>query len=912
MISRRRESLATRVFRAGLLWFPPRIRRAHGDEMVAMFETQWAKAGARGWPARLWLALRATSDLVTNGTAARFAALGSRKLGRPAKSVHAMGGRGTMGMHDVVLTIRRLARARLFVMVTLTTLTIGLGMFAVVYTAVDKVLLEPMPYPHAGDLYYVWRDYGPIRDQPRGALPGTDVLDLQAAGGVIEHVVALQAFLGGVFSSGGDEEAMEISAVVTSPGLFELLGVEPQLGRVFGPDDAGPGRPFTMVLTHELWTRLGADPGMVGREVSLNGRPHTIIGVLPREFDFVRADFNNPPQRADAYTNLRVNLTDPSPNLADYSVLMRVSRGTAPEAVAAAVEAVGRGVDERDFEGRGLRLYAAGLKADLVDEVRPALLVVGAAGVVLALMLLVNLASVLLARAAQREHEFAVSRAMGASRSATARGPLLEGVLLGLAGGAMGAIAGIWGTRTLVSLMPSDFPRREAILLDWSVGIAVVVVGGLLGALAAMAPARWATRTALPSLLASSSVRGGGGHGRMRRGMVVAQVALSLVLLNSGALVVMSLQRLLSADPGFRPEGVLTILVRTPPVFIPNAQVVEFQNRVAGAFATVPGVTRVSAAAALPLTEATTFEPTSIELPEAPGNTGDPARDAVLTDVIGVRAGYFEVMGMRLVAGRTFGESEAAAPEAVIDEAFAERFFPGVDPVGQALFRRPTAEGETRADRGPTVVGVVQQARIYDAHQDGRPQLYMRITNQFFQRPLYYVIATEGDPETLVPALRAALRGVDPRVAMGEPRTMEDIVASALLEERAGAVLLAAFGFGAVLLVIMGVFGVVAGSVTRRHHELAVRLTVGANPRQALGLIVRETVWLVGIGIAIGIPGIYAASGLLRGALIGVSPSDPFIVALVAVKLALATLATGYFAARRVLEIDPARVLQAG
>jgi putative ABC transport system permease protein len=879
--------------------------------MAAMFETEWAETRKRGRPALVRLALRATKDLVVNGTAARFASLGAQARGRRGRSTHRMWGGGDMGMHDVVLTIRRMARARLFVTVTLGTLTVGLGMFAVVYTTVEKVLLEPMPYSDAGDLYYVWRDYGTIRDQPRGALPGTDILDLQAAGGVIESVVALQPFLGGVFSAGEDADAMEISAVVTSPGLFEMLGVEPALGRVFGPDDAGPG-PFTMVLTHELWTRLGADPEIVGGDVSLNGRPHTVIGVLPSGFDFVRADANNPPQRADAYTNLRVSLTDPSPNLADYSALIRARPGTSPEIVGAAVEAVGGGVDARDFEGRGLRLYAVGLHADLVEDVRPALLMIGAAGVVLALMLMVNLASVLLARASQREHELAVSRAMGATRTATARGLLLEGTLLGLAGGGLGALAGIWGTRALVSLMPSDFPRREAVLLDWNVGLAVVGIGVLLGLLAATAPALWAARASLPSLLASSAVRGGGGHGRMRRGMIAAQIALSLVLLNSGASVVRSFERLLEADPGFRSEGVLTVLVRTPPVFIPNAQVIAFQDRVADAFANVPGVTRVSAAAALPLTELTTFEPTSIELPDAPGNTGDPERDAVLTDVIGVRAGYFEVMGMRLVAGRTFDASpQDAVPEAVIDESFARRFFPGQNPVGQPMVRRPTPEGETQPG-GPIIVGVVQQARIYDVHQDGRPQVYMRNSNQFFQRPLYYVIATERDPESLVPELRSALRSVDPRVAMGEPRTMDDIVASALRQERAGAVLISAFALGAVLLVTMGIFGVVAGSVTRRHHELAVRLTVGADHRRVLRLILQEAGRLVVVGVLIGIPGIYATSGLLRGALVGISPSDPLTLVAVSVTLTLVTLATGYVAARRVLKIDPAEVLQAG
>jgi ABC-type antimicrobial peptide transport system permease subunit len=223
-----------------------------------------------------------------------------------------------------------------------------------------------------------------------------------------------------------------------------------------------------------------------------------------------------------------------------------------------------------------------------------------------------------------------------------------------------------------------------------------------------------------------------------------------------------------------------------------------------------------------------------------------------------------------------------------------------VDPVGQQMLG------------GVTVIGVVGQARIYDVHQDGRPQLYMRNSNQFFQRPLYYVIATQRDPETLVPELRSALRSVDPRIAMGEPRSLDEIVQAALRQERAGAVLISAFALGAVLLVTMGIFGVVASSVTRRHHELAVRLTVGADHRRVLRLVLGDAGRLVVVGVLLGLPGIYATSGLLRGSLVGISPSDPLTLVVVSVKLALITLATGYVAARRVLKIDPAQMLQVG
>ena len=324
---------------------------------------------------------------------------------------------------------------------------------------------------------------------------------------------------------------------------------------------------------------------------------------------------------------------------------------------------------------------------------------------------------------------------------------------------------------------------------------------------------------------------------------------------------------MLETDPGFRPEGVFTVRVRTPPAFVPDSGVIAFQDRVANALASVPGIKRVSAAAALPLTATTTYVPTALSIPGAPGNTGNADRDAVLTDVIGARAGYFEVMGMRLSAGRTFEPStEPAVDEAVVDTVFARRFFPGANPVGTNM---PFGSDQL------TIVGVVRQARLQDLHQDGRPQVYFRISTRQFQRALFYVLATDRDPKTLLPDLRSAVRSVDSRVAVGDARTMQEIVANALRQQRTGATLLGALALGALLLAAMGIFGVVAASVTRRRHELAVRLAVGAEQRRVLRLVVGDAASLVGGGVLIGVPAVLAAGGLLRGALVGVSPYDP-------------------------------------
>jgi putative ABC transport system permease protein len=878
--------MSERWFRLLQRLYPPDFRDEMGNAVVEAYMDRVRDALKNSGKIHLMaIWLRALVDSLRNGAGERV---------RPAASWRRAGNWG----RDIELVRRRLVRAPIFAATTIGTLTIGLGMFAVVYTAVQKILIDPMPYKDPGDLYYVWRDYGPIADLKRGALGGTDIAELQKTNPIIEDAAGLQPFLGGIFSLREGADPMEIAATRTSPNLFDLLGIAPALGRGFAPDEVGPGREQMMVLTHHLWTRLGADPGIIGTDVHLQGRPFTVIGVLPPEFTFVRNDAAAPPQRVDAFIPFKVHLAETNPQQGAYVGLIRARHGASPDAVAAGVGAVGRAIDARDFNSRGLKLYPVGLKADVISRIRPAVVVLAAAGLVLVFMLMVNLASVLLARAAQREHEVAVSRALGANTIEIVRATLLEGGLLGLAGGALGALAAIWGTSALVALAPLDLPRREAIAIDWRIGTTVIAVGALLGVLAGAVPAAWAARTSLSSLLAGSAVRGGGGHRRWRRGMIVAQVALSLVLLSSGALVMHSFERLLRADPGFRPDGVFTVRLRTPPEFFPKiSDLIAFQDRVQNALAAIPGVTGASAASALPLT-ATAFQET-ITIPGAPGNTGDAERDKVLTDMIGVRANYVEVMGMRLLAGRTFTEARGVT-EAIIDTAIARRFFPGSNALGAKI---------RWGERSLTIIGVVNQARLYDLHADGRPQILVR-AEDFGFRPLFFVMRTTREPHSLSPEVRSAVRRINPRVPVGDARAMDDIVQASLSPQAIGGALISAFAVGAVLLAAMGLFGVVSGSVTRRRHELAVRLAVGADHRSVLQLVLKEGALLVMMGLLIGAPGIYIATRLIRGLLVGVSPSDPLTLLTAALGLLLVTMATCYVPARRALRIEPAQLLR--
>jgi putative ABC transport system permease protein len=895
MTRNRMLNLSERWFRLLRRLYPPDFRDEMGAAVVEAYMDRACDAlttGGRMRLIKLWG--RAFVDSLRNGAAERA---------RPAAMWRRAGAWG----RDVELVRRRLVRSPIFAATTIGTLTIGLGMFSVVYTAVQKILIDPMPYKDPGDLYYVWRDYGPINDVKRGSLAGTDIVELQKTNGIIEAAAGLQPFLGGVFSLREGAEPMEIAVMWTSPNLFDLLGVTPAMGRSFAPDEIaprfvpgeiGPAPGQVIILTHQLWKRLGADPGIVGADIRLQGRPFTVIGVAPPDFSFVRNDASAPPQRVDAYIPIG-DLARTDPRDGGYAGLIRARHGASPAAVAAAVNAVGRAIDARDFNSRGLKLYPVGLKADVISRIRPALVALGAAGIVLVFMLMVNLASVLIARAAQREHEVAVSRALGANTIAIVRSILLEGGLLGLAGGALSALGAIWGTRALVALAPLDLPRREAIAIDSSIAAVVIAVGALLGVLAAAAPAAWAARASLSSLLAGSAVRGGGGQGRLRRSLIVAQVALSLVLLSSGALVMRSFERLLQADPGFRSDGVFTVRVRTPPEFFPQmSDVIAFQDRVQQALASIPGVTGASAASALPLT-ATAFQRT-ITISGAPGNIGDAERDKALTDMIAVRANYVEVMGMRLIAGRAFTEfRQNDVTEVMIDTALARRFFPDGNAIGATI---------RLGERPSTIIGVFNQARLYDVHADGRPQILVRAELGF--RPLFYVMRTTREPHSLLPEVQSAVHRIDPRVAVGDARAMDDIVQASLSPQAIGGALISAFAVGALLLAAMGLFGVVSGSVTRRRRELAIRLALGADHGRVLRLILKEGALLVMAGLLIGVPGIYIANRMIRSLLVGVSPSDPLTLLAAALGLLLVTMVTCYVPARRALRIEPAQLLR--
>jgi putative ABC transport system permease protein len=886
-------------FRLLLRLYPADFRDLMGPDVEDVYlrsaRNALARRGVRGL-ASLWL--RAMADAVWNGLGERL---------RPASLRRRSGGWG----RDLAFARRRLSRSPAFVAVTVGTLAVGLGAFAVVYTAVNNILVAPMPYRDSANLYYVWRDQSSSGGPSREALAGPHVDALGSVEGrLIEGVAGLQLGVPSL-SLRPDGEPVQTLALLTSPNVFELLGVTPMLGRGFAAHEVGPNRPPVIVLSHPLWLRLGGEPSIVGTQVWLSGSPYTVIGVMRPEFRFVRHASSGPPQEPDLYMPFGVNLADQEAegitNLTRYAALVRVRGGTPPERVSATVDAVARSVNARLRPATPVTLYAVGLLDDLVAPVRPILRTLALAAGVLMLVLTVNLSSLLLARAAARDREVAVSRALGASGWAVFRAMTLEGAALGLIGGLAGALVGSWGARALVTMAPVDLPRRSEIALDWRSAAVVAAVGLVLGLVAAALPAVWVLRRSVMSSLATS-IRGAGGSQRLRRGVVVVQVALTMVLLSAGGLVARSFERLIAADPGFTSGDVLTFRVAMDPRLFPTAETAfGFQDRVHAALSALPHVRNVSATAAVPLAGSGPQNSLwawqeRVRIPGATGNTGDPARDSAVVHVIATREEYVEVMGLRILEGRAFERNRPEGVlEAVIDHHLARRFFPTGSPIGATI---PFVNGKFLR-----VVGVVQQPRLSDLREDGQPQLYIR-AQDWVRMMSAWVIKTEGPPLALATDVRRVIRAIDPRIPVSSFQTMDEIVTDAMRQQRLSTVLIGGFALGALLLVAMGLFGMMSGTVVRRHGELAIRLAMGASHQRMVRLTLGEGALLVVFGMVLAIPGVYTAGGLVRGMLVDVSPWDPVTLALVACLLLLVTVAACYVPARRVLRIDPSLLLR--
>jgi putative ABC transport system permease protein len=702
----------------------------------------------------------------------------------------------------------------------------------------------------------------------------------------------------------GDGDAEEYAGAWVTGEFFGVLGVGPALGRSIDGEHARAGGDGVVVLSHGLWTRrYGGDPGVVGRQLMINGVSREVIGVMPAGFAYPAGAELWLPMAPDAeqwrqLTQARGQLW--------LSVIGRLAPGVPEERASAELDGLMTRLAAEGLTAPGNGVLVEPLRDTLVGGVRPALMVLlGAVGFVL-LIACANVASLLLARGARRRRELAVRAAMGATGGRLARQALVESLALGAIGGAAGLLLGALGTGALVALGPAELPRLDGVRVDGAVVAFATAVALATALLFGLAPAWQARQAAIAAALRESDGRTtGGALARVRPALVVVEVALALVLLVGAGLLLRSFAALQAVEPGFRTERVLSFRVTTGSASYPApAQVRAFHDALLERIEAIPGVEGATAISTLFLARLPNMGPVTLE-GQAPAADGDPVT-AVTGDF--VHPGFFRTMELPIVRGRALepGDGVDGLPVVVVNEAFVRRFLPGEDPIGRRFTR---GDPESPDAVWQTIVGVAADSRRSGLAEAVRPEAY-RPTTQVTPRAVEVLVRTAGPPLALATQIRAALGELDPNMAMAELRTVEAAMAEALATRRFVMTLLAAFAVLAVALAAIGIYGVLAYLVGQRTRELGIRMALGADRRDVVGMVLRQSLRHVLPGVALGAAGSLALTRLLRSQLFGVRPTDPATFLAVTVLLVAVALLASWVPARRAARVDPMEALR--
>ncbi|MET0398767.1 MAG: ABC transporter permease [Longimicrobiaceae bacterium] len=791
-------------------------------------------------------------------------------------------------LQDLRFALRTLLRSPAFAGVAILTLALGIGAVATLFSVVDGVLLRPLPFREPDRLVSV----------SPALLRGEYVLARDRSRSFAE----LGGYQGGVgFGLSGGGEPERVTGAYASTNLFAALGAEPLLGRGFAAGEDQPGRGAVVVLGHGLWRRrFGGDPAAVGRTVTLDGEPRTVVGVMPAEFRFPSAE-----------TELWVPVPlDPAPHavgalwgMGGFQAVGRLAPGATPRQALAELGALARAMRAENPLWTPPEPYRADaavvpLRDAVVGEVRPTLLVLLAAVGFVLLIACANVANLLLARGLGRAREMALRSALGAGRGRLVRQLLTESLVLALAGGAAGLLLASWGLRWLVAALPADTPRLAEVALDGRVTALALGATLLTGVAAGLLPAWRVTRRELQGPLREGA-GAGGGRRRLSGVLVAAEIGLAMVLVVGAGLLIRSVRALVAVDPGFRTERVVSARIDPPEsLYGDPARQRAFYAEVLGRVQALPGVGAAGLTSQLPLGGEPSSWATAVE-----GVTLDP-NALPMFDRRAVTPEYLRTLGVRLVRGRAFtaADREDAPPVALVDEAAARRFWPAEDPVGKRI-------GHPWANDWMTVVGVVAEVRSAGLAGEQNPAYYV----PFAQKPgagMTLVARTTSPPEALAGSLRAVVAGVDPRVPVSRVRAMDEWVAQSVARPRLTAVLLGAFAGLALLLGAVGVYGVVAYTVGERTREIGLRIALGAGVGDVVGMVLRQGALLAAAGIGAGLLASLAATRALAGLLYGVTATDPLTFAVVPAILAAAALLATWLPARRASRVDPMSALR--
>ena len=823
-------------------------------------------------------------------------------------------------MNDLKFAFRQLLKNPGFTAVAALTLALGIGANTAIFSVVNAVLLRPLPYPEPGQLVQLRADWS---GSPSSDIGSATFVEVKAQS---QSLARIAAYSGGEMTLTGVGSAERVVAGAVTADFFPLLGVQPALGRNFTREEDTPNGPKAAILGHGLWqSRFGGDADVLGRTITLNQQSYTVVGILPARFQY--------PEPFQLWTPLALGETGGTfvkhgEGMMLLKAIARLKPGVTLEQAQAELQTIAqriqpggptatpggnprpRGEGGEGGEGGGGGegvLTLVGLHEQVVGDVKGALLVLLGAVAFLLLIACANVANLLLARAAARQREMAVRAALGAGRLRVARQLLTESVLLSLAGGGLGLLVAFWGVQALGQWSDASLPAMHGIGIDAWVLAFTLGVSVITGLVFGLAPAVQVWRTDVNAALKEEGRGEVGGHrNRFRHLLVVSEVALALVLLVGAGLLIKSFSRLTEVNPGFRTDGVLTFQV-TLTGGQSSPQKVNFIEQIVERLKALPGVQAAAATDSLPLTQFERITPAEIEgrppidwSKVKPGEVRPASRPTVTLD-------YFNAMGIPVRSGRAF-TSEDARPTAgvvIVNEAFEKHHFPGESAVGKRIRLRA---GPAEA-RWQTVVGVVSDVRQSGLAGDVMLEVYSPALEDVGGE-LSFVIRVTGEPAGLISAVRGVVAEVEPNQPLYNVMTMEQRLANTTTSRRLNTTLLGSFAGVALLLAVVGIYGVMSYAVTQRRREIGVRMALGAQKSDVLGLIIHGGLRLTLLGVAIGLAGAFALTRYLSSQLYSVKATDPLTFIGVSLVLLLVALLACWLPARRATKVDPAIALR--
>jgi predicted permease len=790
-------------------------------------------------------------------------------------------------LRDSRFAIRALLKRPGFAAVAIATLALGIGATTAIFSVVDAILLRPLPYPQPERLVELHIQGGDGEAYP---LPDTDFLAWRAQNTAFDSLAVYDSGQGVSLTGDANPERLVVNNV--SDAFFTVLGGVPYVGRTFQPRDGIPGAPKAVVLSFAFWQRhFHRDPSVVGREMMLDGAPHTIVGVMPAAFSFLRTDYDlwrvlaiaPPPRRGPFYT---------------FGVA-RLKPQVSLEQARASLEPIAAGIKAHNPGPGDWKYSLVPLHEHIVGNVSRILyLLVGAVALLLTIAV-ANVANLLLSRASSRDREIAVRGALGASRGRIVAQLVTESVVLGIAGGVCGLAVAAWGTRALLAMAPEGIPRLEEVGMSVPVFLFALGVAALAGLFFGLAPALRASRAPLVETLKDGRAGGGAGHRRLQRGLIVAEIALALMLSVGAGLMIRSIAALERVNPGFVPHHALTFGLSVPRTSYDTPEKISaLYETLLGKLQTLPAVVAAGSTVSLPPDSNAMTDNFMVEGQTLPPNQSAPVAPLLITD-----EGFFKALGVPLLAGRLFDERDALGKPGVVivNETLARRYFPNGNAVGKRL-----KDGGPERPTNPfmEIVGVVGDVKYEGLDQRPTPAFYLAM-RQMPQARRYIVLRTATDPGSVVNTLRDAVRSVDKDLPVGRIWSMDELMTQSVAPPRFRTAIVTIFAVAGLLLAAIGIYGVMAYAVTERTRELGLRIALGASTRDLFRLVLSEAIVLAASGVVVGMAGAAASANLIRSLLFGVTPFDTATFAGIAVLLVATALAASYVPARRAIGVDP-------